>query len=101
MTASIHFLTGSERTAAAEPADFDAIAQGAGIPTAGRIRHWFEQGWCAATRSDVLMRGGTDDALVRYALRSSHAEANDRPARRAFAKGVRAKLTDYRARGLI
>ncbi|MFV8234034.1 hypothetical protein [Mycolicibacterium fortuitum] len=105
MTAPVHFPTATERaavvTAAAEPADFEAIAQGAGIPKAGRIRHWFEQGWCAAARSDVLMHGGTDHALVRYALRFSHAEAGDRPARRAFAKGVRAKLADYRSRGII
>ena len=81
--------------------DLDAIATSAGIPKAGRTRHWFEQGWCTAAKSDVLMHGGSDDAMVRYALHWDGPAPADRTARRAFAKGVRAKLAFYRSRGII
>lgn len=88
-------------TATAPAPDIDVIATSAGIPRAGRTRHWFEQGWCAAAKSDVLMHGGSDDAMVRYALRWDGPATADRTARRAFAKGVRAKLAYYRSRGII
>ncbi|QFG09463.1 hypothetical protein I5H08_gp024 [Mycobacterium phage Yuna] len=66
---------------------------------------WAVNGQAYATKRDVALHAGSDLARVRKALALL---AVDSPAvelsaanRRAFAQGVRAKLAEYRAAGVI
>uniref|UniRef100_A0A5Q5BTC1 Uncharacterized protein n=2 Tax=unclassified Mycobacterium TaxID=2642494 RepID=A0A5Q5BTC1_MYCSS len=67
-----------------------------------KAQRWFDAGCCAAAAADVLTHPGSDTAKVRRALRTLTDQGiTDTAARRSYAKGVRAKLTDYRAQGLL
>lgn len=67
-----------------------------------KATRWFDAGWCAGAAADVLGHPGSDTAKVRRALRTLTEQGiTDRPARRSYAQGVRAKLADYRAKGLL
>ncbi|MGD9622179.1 MAG: hypothetical protein AB7G47_19325 [Mycolicibacterium sp.] len=69
------------------------------LPRAGIAARWFDSGWCAAADREVLHYPGGDDARVRYALHRFGPDMANRTGRRAFAKGVRAKLAYYRRAG--
>ncbi|MCB1286366.1 MAG: hypothetical protein KDB47_01390 [Mycobacterium sp.] len=70
--------------------------------TAIKAQRWFDSGWCAAAAADIATHPGSDTAKVRRALRALTDQGiTDTAARRSYAKGVRAKLAEYRAQGLI
>lgn len=70
--------------------------------TALKAQRWFDSGWCAAAAADVLTHPSSDTAEARLALRTLTEQGiTDAAARRNYAKGVRAKLTDYREKSLL
>ncbi|MDO2396051.1 hypothetical protein QRB38_19955 [Mycobacterium avium subsp. hominissuis] len=67
-----------------------------------KAQRWYDAGWCAAAAADVLNHPGSDLAKVRRALRPlTERGITEAAARRSYAQGVRAKLADYRAKGLL
>ena len=67
-----------------------------------KAQRWFDAGWGAAATADILTHPGSDTAKVRGALRTlTDQEITDTTARRSYANGVRAQLTDDRANGLL
>lgn len=67
-----------------------------------KAQRWYDAGWCAAAAADVLTHPGSDLAKVRHVLRELTERGIAEPAaRRSYAQGVRAKLDDYRAKGLL
>jgi hypothetical protein len=67
-----------------------------------KAQRWFDSGWCAAAAADVLNHPGSDTAKVQRSMRGLTDQGiTDAAARRSYAKGVRAKLAQYRERGLL
>lgn len=81
--------------------EYHQAREAAGIPADGTAQRWFDNGWSAGANPDVALHRGSEIARVRYALRRFGPGSDNRVGRRAFAKGVRAKLAHYRALGAI
>lgn len=81
--------------------EYREAREAAGIPADGKAQRWFDNGWSAGANRDVALHGGGENAQVRYALHRFGPGMDNRVGRRAFAKGVRAKLAHYRGLGVI